>query len=255
MSHFPIPKATVYTVKEGDRGIVAWAVQRVCNKLGVPTSEDGVYGPQTKASVEKIQTRLNVTPDGAVGPQTQQALALYLCERQERLSGLPAKLLRSKVMYESGGFLGAVNWSVAGGVDCGITQRRVYDESYSDDAAIKRAFDAAYQLDLSGDRVSELTDIFIARPGVKGNRELAFRLAVLNHNYPSLADSISRVGISGLSTYYRSPQTWVTGFGLKFPDGTPIRTPLEWGQRYSLGNATHKEPGQACKLVTDWGSA
>lgn len=247
-----IPKSTLYTLAEGVTGIPAFAVQRVCNKLGYPTTEDLDFGPKTKASVQKLQQRLSVTADGILGPQTQGKLAGYLCARQEAANDLPNSLLYSKISYESGGYLAAVNWSVAGGVDCGMTQRRVYDEQYGDDAVVKRAFDAVYQVDLSGDRVSELFGIFLARPGVKGNRELAYRVAVLNHNYPSLADAISRYGISGLSTYYKSPQSWVKSHGLRFPDGDAIETPLEWGQRYSLGNSSHNEPGQAVRLVRNW---
>lgn len=247
-----IPRRTQYVIKEGMTGTPVWAVQRVLNKLGYPTSEDSAFGPQTKKNVKRLQSRLHVADDGVVGPATQGALGRFLCARQESVSGLPQNLLWSKISYESGGLLAAVNWSVPGGVDCGMTQRRVYDGQYDDQAAVKRAFDAVYQVDLSGDRVAELYGIFFSRPGTKCSRELAYRLAVLNHNYPSLADAISRYGVSGLSSYYTSRQSWVTTHGLRFPDGTPIETPLQWGQRYSLGNEGHLEPGQAVKLVESW---
>lgn len=245
-----IPKSTLYMLKEGASGIPAFTVQRLANKLGIPTAEDLSWGPKTTESAKKVQTRLAVTADGVFGPATQRALTEYLCDRESQ--SLPAKLLISKITYESMGYLTAVNWSVAGGVDCGITQRRVYEEQYLDDAAVKRAFDAVYQVGLSADRVLELYGIFLPRAGVKGNKELAWRLAVLNHNYPSAADTISRNGINGLSSYWRTTQNWVTVHGLKFPDGAPIRTPLEWSQRYALGNQNHNEPGQAVRLVRSW---
>ena len=247
-----IPRSLDATLREGDRGIVVWSVQRTCNRHAIPCAEDMVWGPQTTDAAKLLQVKLGVTPDGIFGPASQSALARRLCSKEETEHELPQQLLFSKVSYESGGYLGAVNWSVAGGVDCGITQRRVYDEQYDDDAAVKRAFDPVYQLNLSGASVSELYGIFLARPGIRGNRQMAYRVAVLNHNYPSLADRISWNGIAGLTSYYTTPQTWVTSFGLRFPDGAAIRTPLEWGQRYALGNSAHREPGQAVKLVQDW---
>jgi len=251
VSHL-IPRSTVFSIKRGMQGTPVWSVQRVLNKLGYPTSEDGDFGPQTEGNVKKLQSRLNVTADGVVGPVTQRKLADHLCARQERANDLPDNLLLSQIMYESSGLLGAVNWSAPGGVDCCITQRRVYDEQYDDTAAIHRAFDAVYQIDLSGDRVQELHGIFLPRAGVRGNHELAFRLAILNHNYPYAADQISRKGISGLSSYWTTSQSWVKQYDLKFPDGHPIDTPLEWCQRYALGNRSHSEPGQAVKLVRSW---
>lgn len=249
-----IPQSTLYVVKQGASGIPAFAVQRICNKLGFPVAEDFAWGPKTTVAVKRVQRLLSVGDDGILGPTTQGRLAKYLCARQEDASNLPRALLQSKITYESGGYITAVNWSVAGGVDCGMTQRRVFDEDYGNDSVVKRAFDAVYQVDLSGDRARELFDIFRSRAGIKGNIELAWRVSILNHNYPSLADAISRYGINGLSTYYRSPQTWVSSFGLKFPDGALIRTPLEWGQRYALGSIAHDEPGQAVRLVREWTS-
>jgi hypothetical protein len=246
---FIIPKATVYVVRKGDQGIVAWAVQRACNKLGIPTSEDAFFGSATEESVKRFQTLIGVEADGVVGPKTQQAFARLLCRGEENTRDLPGKILWSKILYESGGYLGAVNWSVAGGVDCGVTQRRVYEGDYDNDAVIKRAFDAAYQLRLSGERVEDLHAIYLAR-GVIRRQQTAWRCAVLAHNYPALADKISRVGFKGLSSYYTTPKDWVMVHRLKFPDGHEIKTPLEWGQRYALGNLDHDEPGQAVKLVS-----
>jgi hypothetical protein len=246
-----IPTSSVYVIKQGSTGIPAWSVQRVLNKLGYPTGEDASFGPQTEGNVKKLQTRIGVTADGIVGPTTQRKLAELLCARQEKNNDLPDKLLLSKITYESAGLLAAVNWSVAGGVDCGVTQRRVYTTDYDDEGVIKRAFDAVYQIDLSGDRVRELFDIFRQRPAVT-SRELALRLAILNHNYPYAADQISRKGISGLSSYWRTPQDWVKVHGLRFPDGVAIVTPLQWSERYALGNSEHREPGQSVRYVSNW---
>jgi hypothetical protein len=246
-----IPRQTAYTIKEHDRGIPVFAVQRACNKAGISTAEDMIFGPATLKSVKALQAKMKTQADGVVGPATQHAIGKYLCTKEERnLPSLPKGLLWSQVSYESGGYLAAVNWSTPGGVDCGITQRRIYDEQYQDDAAIKRAFDAYYQIGLLADRLVELAGIFLPRPGVKGDHERAYRLAALNHNYPSAADQISRVGINGLSAYWTRSASWVTANNLKFPDGASIRTPLEWAQHYALGSAQHNDPGQAVKGVS-----
>lgn len=247
-----IPRSIVYTIKEGAVGVPAFAVQRVLNAAGIKTVEDASFGPKTKEKVEQLQTFLKLSPDGVVGPATQQAFVKRRANRSEKAFDLPRWLVLSKVLYESSGYWVAVNWSVAGGVDCGVTQRRVYDEQYGDDAVIRSVFDVRAQIELSAKNVRNLYDTYITRDGINGRRELAFRTAILSHNYPALADRISRDGISGLPDYYKTPQSWVTGFGLKFPDGADVRTPLEWGQRYALGNASHNEPGQAVKLVNDW---
>lgn len=244
-----IPKTVDYVLKRGDRSLAVWALQRVCNKLGVSTGEDGVFGPNTEASVKKVQANLQILADGIAGPGTQAAIAKRIAYDKE--GNLPPGLLLSIFNHESSYYLGAVNWSSSGGVDCGLTQRRVYEKDYGNDAVIYRAFDAYYQAGLTATQVASLAGIYYARPAVS-SRELAFRLAVLNHNYPTASDKISRVGISGLSSYWRTAQSWVVSIGAKFPDGTPVRTPLEWCQHYSLGNPSHNEPGQAVKLVVSW---
>jgi zinc D-Ala-D-Ala carboxypeptidase len=35
---------------------------------------DGIFGPNTRAVLEKAQTQVHVTPDGVYGPQTRNAL-------------------------------------------------------------------------------------------------------------------------------------------------------------------------------------
>lgn len=243
-----IPKTTDYALKRGDRSLAVWALQRACNRLGVPTGEDGDFGPGTEASVKKVQAKLRILADGIAGPGTQTAIGKYIAYDKEGDKKLPQHLLSSVFNHESSYYLGAVNWSSPGGVDCGLAQRRVYERDYGNDAVIYRAFDGFYQAGLVANQISELKSIYYSRPPVD-TYEFAYRLAVLHHNYPSASDLISKVGISGLSAYWRTPQTWVVNAGMKFPDNTSIRTPLEWCQHYSLGNSAHNDPGQAVKLV------
>lgn len=256
---FAIPTSTVYGAKLGDQGVVVWALQRACNYVlsGVDVPTDGSFGASTKDAVTRLQTELGIAADGVVGPQTQKALAQGLCLAREVEKDLPQHLLFSKVTYESRAVIGAVNWSVAGGVDCGLTQRRVYDADMYDEAIVKRAFDPPYQVGLSATRMRERHDVYLAR-GVIRKQQTAWRCAVLSHNYPALAERISYVGFVGLSDYWTTAQAWTlqtnpqTGerYYLKFPDGHEVKTPLEWGQRYALGSVEHDEPGQAVKLVS-----
>lgn len=250
MGKWSIPAQTDTSLRLGDVGVVVWGLQKQCGQLtGTVMLLDGVFGRSTEAAVKQLQGVLGVTADGVAGPRTQAALAQLLANQA---TGLPDQLLWSKVSYESGGLLGAVNWSVPGGVDCGVTQRRVYAADYTNDDAIQRAFDPAYQIKLSARGLRSRYALYLSRSGTRHSPELTWRTAVLAHNYPALADKISLVGIAGLTSYYTTPQNWVIRFGLSFPDGQPIRTPLQWGQRYSLGSQAHNEPGRAVRLVTSW---
>ncbi len=246
-----IPAQTVSTVDRGDRGTVVWAVQRALNERGVPVplAEDGISGERTQEAVEAFQGRIGLTIDGRFGPRTSEALIVLLINKAGM--AVPDGLIRGAVAGESGYLIGAVNHSVAGGVDCSYLQRRVYEADYGDLEVVHRAFDPVYQVKLLGRALIYRHGAFYGRPGAQ-THQAAWRLAALNHNYPSAADKISRVGIGGLSSYWRTPQSWVQGIGAKFPDGVPVETPLEWCQFYALGNPAHNAPGLVTRFVTNW---
>lgn len=46
------------------------AIQNALNVAGIPTTIDGIYGPQTTGNVRAYQSRYGLTVDGVVGPQT-----------------------------------------------------------------------------------------------------------------------------------------------------------------------------------------
>lgn len=255
-----IPRSTQYTFKHGDGGIGVWSLQKTLDALpGYVVEADGEFGDLTRHNVGKFQTAEGLTSDGIAGPATQARLARRsLSAYTDR--PLPSGLLRGFGEMEGGNFLAAVNWSVAGGVDCGLLQRRVYDEQYSDNGAIERAFNTPYQTNLLGDRLGELYDIFLPRAGTRdayngmGVREKSWRLSALNHNYPAAADRFSRTPIKSLDSYWTTAQSWVTVHGFKFPDGTAVRTPLQWCHLYCgvLGKGVHSHNGNVTKYVTDW---
>jgi hypothetical protein len=247
-----IPAETASTVERGDRGTVVWAVQRALNERGVdavPLAEDGVYGERTLKAVKAFQTKVEITSDGRFGPQTSERLIVFLIIKAGM--AVPAGLIRGVVAGESGYLIGAVNHSVAGGVDCSYLQRRVYEADYSNLEAVHRAFDPTYQVKLLGRALIDRHGAFYGRPGAQ-THEAAWRLAALNHNYPIAADKISRVGIGGLSSYWTTPASWVEAIGAVFPDGARVTTPLEWCQRYALGSSAHSEPGLVTRFVTNW---
>lgn len=259
-----IPATTAYTFRQGDRGVGVWALQRALNTMpnwaDVPL--DGDFGPMTKDSVTRFQKVIwpkdAAQQDGIAGPGTQRALVTRHVVASD--TDLPVGLLDGFAANEGGYLLAAVNRSVAGGVDCGVFQRRVYEGDYTDDAVVQRAFDVGYQADLLANRLVELRPVLQARAGTNDGyngmapREKAWRLAALNHNYPVGADTLSRTPIRSLSSAWTSPASWVTGFGFKFPDGTAVRTPLDWCHLYAgvLGVGERSTGGLVTMLVNVW---
>lgn len=249
-----IPTSTVYTLERGDRGVVVWAVQRGLNDVGrastsPPISEDGVFGDETFKAVGDFQSSTGLVRDGRFGPKTSAKMAIVLSQFVS--VAVPRGLLRGILSAESGNLIGAVNASVAGGIDCGYAQRRVYESDYGNEAVVRRAFDGLYQMNLLASSLLGRHNAFFGRPGAR-THERAWRLATLNHNYPYAADKISREGTGSLSSYWTSPQNWVISIGAKFPDSAPVRTPLEWCQYYALGSTAHNAPGVTTQFVTSW---
>jgi hypothetical protein len=243
------PRTTAYSYKEGSKGTGVWSLQKAFNGLGLfgTLVEDGDYGPRTKKVVVAFQDLRHLTADGVAGPRTQADLARYLIKSID--GSLPSGLLLSIIEGESGCLIGAVNWSSAGGVDCGYTQRRVLGPPF-EDSVVRRAFDSHYQITLLRTQLKERYTLYKTRPAVH-TAERAWRLAVCHHNYPAGADRLSRTEQKDLTPYWTSPQQWVIDIGAKFPTGTLVVTPLQWLEHYGLGAAEHNEPGMMCKYV-DW---
>lgn len=238
------PRATVYTIKESSTAsLAAWAVQRFLNRFrNAGLVEDGYFGPATARAVRAYQSAAGIGIDGIVGPKTQARIAHSCIQSADRDAILPKLLIDGLVQGESGSYLAAVNWSVPGGVDCGLTQRRVY-EPYSD-AALKRAFDALYQIQLLVDQFVERFHTFYnysyvsARPD---RNEYAWRLAALHHNWPYGASQLA-LG-RALSTKLA---TWVPK-GTRFDDGAPVVTYRDWAKFYAMGSKLHNHRGHVVK--------
>jgi hypothetical protein len=244
------PTKTPISLKEASTGTGPWALQRALNSLGLfgTLQEDGSFGPKTAKVVRSYQDLRHLFVDGICGPRTQADLARYLIKNID--GSLPSGLLLSILDGESGCYIAAVNWNVAGGTDCGYTQRRVLGPPF-DSEEVKRAFDSHYQIALLRTQLRERFETYRTGSEVHTD-ERAWRLGCLHHNYPALAVKLATTPVSKLSAYYTSTQKWVTDIGAKFPTGQEIKTPMEWAQHYSLGAAEHNELGVMCRYVTDW---
>jgi hypothetical protein len=241
-----IPTQTKFTVDRGTTGVVAWAVQRGLNERGFDAKklvEDGVYGPETQKIVTNFQKRQRVFMDGRFGPKTSERLARVLSTRLE--VRLPALILSSMVLNESNFYIAAVNWSVAGGVDCGYCQRRVYTGSLEDQAVVRRAFDPLYQFKLLAASLVDRYEAFFGEVGAT-THERAWRLAALNHNWPYAAARLAHG-----YTLSDKAAPWVPK-GTRFKDGTPVVTYLDWAKFYALGAPEHNHYGVAVSLVKNW---
>ena len=61
-------------IQLGSQGDAAKEVQKLLNSVGYRLAEDGIYGPDTKATVEDFQEKNNLDVDGIVGNDTWAAL-------------------------------------------------------------------------------------------------------------------------------------------------------------------------------------
>lgn len=244
-----VPASSVYSVEEEDEGVVVFAVQKALNASALKPENritvDSVFGAETTEAVLRFQTKKGLFEDGIFGPACSEAMALALFPKVKTV--VPDGLLRGLVEGESGNLIGAVNWSVAGGVDCSYCQRRVLDADLGDPEVVRRAFDPLYQMQLFATRLRERFDAYLP---MVSNRERAWRIATLVHNYPYAAQQYA-LG-RWPSAYALAPQSWVIDIGARFPDGAQVQTPDDWCRHYSLGAPAHDDPGTMTKYVTAW---
>jgi hypothetical protein len=214
------PSKTYSTVlKNGMANHSVWAFQ-LNLKRKYDIVSDGVFGDATESIVRRFQTLKNLKVDGVAGIVTQRALALELIERTEgQFRTIPIGMLKGISEGESGWAVGAVNWSVGGGVDCGWMQRRVYFADDSD-AMFAQAFDGYTQFVRFAKECQDLHDQF-RRIGYVSDKR-AWQLVILNHNWPAGADTLARGRT--LSTSYAS---WVANIGVP-----GVTTPAQWADSY-----------------------
>jgi len=206
---------------------------------GYVVSPDGAFGPQTDGAVRDFQKDNFLTADGIAGQKTQMRLIQLIDVRTHtKHDELPVGLLRGFSETEGGNNVGAVNWNVSGGVDCGVMQVRVYGPPY--DAHDMRG---AYDPDVAMERIAsgfvKQAELFRGMAYARTQRfEFAQRCAGLAWNWPYAAEQYAKNG--GLPLPNRDA-TWAVYVEngvkkrVKFPDGAPVQTWKDWAQFYAMG--------------------
>ena len=235
------PRTTKYSFKKGDTHLGVWAIQKFLNHLYAPSlSEDGAFGEATETAVKRYQKAVAATADGVVGPTTQGRIVRSVIVRTPAGLKLPKGLLEGIIDAESGRFLAAANASVPGGIDLGLTQRRVYGPPFKA-AEVQAAMDPFSNIERS---VRTLYDAYKLYSSRLGTGEYAWRVAALAHNWPSAADQLSR----GQTLSTTRTATWAPP-GTKFTDGAPVVSWRDWAEFYAIGSKAHNHAGLVTKLA------
>lgn len=248
------PTSSVYSVEKGDHGWPVFCVQSALNSLRTDKWDrlvaDGAFGTLTDTAVRKYQQANSLVVDGKFGPASSKK-AIVLLDKLIHgvLPDVPDGVIRGFAEGEGGNVLAAVNWAISGGVDCGIMQYRVYGPPY-DFVALQDAFNPLQAMGRAANDFLGRARTFYDAAGVKDRAdrtEFSKRLAILAHNWPAGAKDIA---FDGKLTNPDGVASWVPA-GVKFPDGTPVKTRLEWAQFYALGSSHGK--AFIPKYVENWG--
>lgn len=250
-----IPRETIYAFKKGGPPTLGtFALQVAFNAVystELPLAIDGVFGNRTEGTVRKFQRGLGLLADGIAGPVTQRALAVKMRELSDPEERVPRGIIDGLVEGESGGYIDAKNWSVSGGVDLSYVQRRVAYPVQSE-TAVERAYNPPYQFGLVVDNIVDDQARYLSYPYVQKRSdhwEYAWRLAVLEHNWPYGAQQLARGEQLSLQQ-----ATWVPA-GTKFSDGGAVVTFADWAKFYAVGSHLHNHIGfmvkQAFGVPTD----
>lgn len=241
----------VAPIKQGETGWRVYGLQIALLSLSRSVTLDCDFGPKTKAAVQDFQEHENLEADGIAGPVTQRRILTKLGARTHaQLPDVPDGLMRGFAEGEGASVLAATNWTVAGGVDCGCMQYRVFGPPY-DRRKLEIAFDPVESmLEAAGDFLARTVTLgkgsWVSSQLRSLRPELAKRLAVLAHNWPAGAlDYAARGSVNNPTGI----ATWVAA-GTKFPDGTAVTTRGQWAEFYAMGGR-HGE-GAITKYVTDW---
>jgi peptidoglycan hydrolase-like protein with peptidoglycan-binding domain len=240
-----IPRETVYTFKRGTHPplLGVYALQASLKALYpetiMPLVADGMYGEATESFMKSYQGDHKLVADGVAGPITQRSLAVSLRKHADPEEHVPSGIIDGLVSGESGGLIDAKNWSVPGGVDLSYVQRRVIYPVVSP-TSVKRAYSPPYQFSLVVDNLVDTQARYLDYSAVQSRtdrREYAWRLAVLEHNWPYGAQHLAEGKPLSNAT-----ATWVPK-GTKFTDGAPVLTFADWAKFYAMGSRRHNHVG------------
>lgn len=250
--HRSIPVA----LRDGDTGWAVFALQRGLNTLSeVDIKADGDFGAATREAVKAFQRRSGLDDDGIAGFATQSSLVRRLDDlTHDNNPALPNGIMQGFAQAEGGNNLGAVNWSVSNGVDCGVMQIRVYGPPYGQvDLRYAFAPGAAMQR-TANDFLNRYAAFRWLSYASRQPVEFAKRCAAMAHNWPTEggADHIARYGKCSNPAGRCS---WLPRYEdgrskVFFPDGTRVETRWEWCEFYAMGSE-HGE-GRVVQFVRDW---
>lgn len=219
-------------LRNGDSGWPVFGLQRGLTVIGYRLEPDGAFGAKTESSVATFQSDQKLVADGVAGAKTQgRMVAMLDAATHAAHRRLPVGLLRGFSESEGGNNLGAVNWNVSGGVDCGVVQVRCYGPPF-DQQAMKGAYDPAAAMNrVAVSFISQEEAFALLSAAARRGVHFTQRCAALNWNWPWAARQYATAGSLGASA--GKPATWAAG--IRFPDGAPIKTYAEWAEFYAMG--------------------
>lgn len=234
------PRLTKVSFKEGDTHLGVYSIQVFIKRLGYPTGAlDGVWGPKTERAVRDYQEAHGLVIDGIVGPATQAKIANTCVNLADHHEALPHGLAEGQIQAESGSLIAAANSQIAGGIDYGYTQIRIYGPPY-EESKIKAAANPITNVGRANTGLYDNYQIFSDRVG---RGEYAWRLAALAHNWPWAANELSY----GRALSMTKIATW--GRGARFDDNAAVHSYRDWAEFYALGSAEHNHAGLVTKLA------
>lgn len=180
------------SIKKGETGWRVYALQK-----GLRVTPDGAFGPVTENAVQSFQSSHKLVSDGIVGPATQAAL-LRTAETavHSELPRLPVGVLLGFSISEGAGILAATNWYTPSGgkpgVDCGPVQWRQLGPPFVEND-LRKAFDSVASFRYAGQiLLQRIDDYRKRRPSLSDS--LLLRLALLAHNAPFLSEQYVNLG-------------------------------------------------------------
>lgn len=239
------------SLKKGAGGWPVFSLQGALNTvMSSGLVQDGAFGPATDDAVRRAQKRFKLVVDGIAGPATKSALVPGVCDSvQSAQPDLPLELARNFARGEGGNNLAAVNWSVAGGVDCGLFQLRVFGPPYNS-TGLRNAFSPRTAGLTAALAFLERRGTYLDDAWVGSSHERAGRCAVMGHNWPAGAAKIARTGKCSSPDVKADwlPRNADGTSKVRWPDGTRVETRWQWCCFYAGFDERHG-PGVMTKGV------
>jgi Putative peptidoglycan binding domain len=235
------------SLRKGDEGWPVYGLQSGLDALNYNLTYDGDFGVRTDQAVREFQIKQKLGVDGIAGQATQlRIISLIDAKTHDKFDSLPAGLLRGFSEAEGGNNLGAVNWNIKGGVDCGVVQVRCYGPPFKSNEMYV-AYDPSMAMERIGHNFMGRLNDFRQMPYAKTHSvQFAQRCAALSWNWPWGAEELAR---NGRFPNPNKDATWavINGKRIKFPDGAPVMTYKDWSEFYAMGGK-HGE-GRVTKYV------